>query len=309
MKSFGEKLKQAMLVRGMTQTDLSKETGIHQSLISYYCADKVEPREDTVDKLIQALDLDKNYFNDDKVEDVPSPTDDLVDFKDLIKPKETKDDDLKEKYYVEVTKDIKKSFKEEGLTDDYLKFNVKDFVETFMSLFEDNNYIADAKKAEIIFNKTSIDYLHSIENTDWNFEKMQDAMYREKALLEIRRPTKDIIYYCKMIQPIIDYLKQDADFIKLLELTKEYLDNKDEKFYIPKQSNIVKMTREPYKKYACSVSCYNLYGNKSVQVLNKEGGIWAKNKEDAKERFKNWLNTTFDTVTYKEKDIIIEETE
>lgn len=317
MENFGEKLKKAMLVRGFTQNELSRQTGIHQGLISYYCADKVEPKPETIKKLANALDVELDYFmkeseiKDNIQQGIQEEIKEETKEEKEVKKVEKNITELKEKYYIDVTKDIKKSFAEEGITEDYLKFNIKDFVGTFMSLFGENNYIAEAKKAETIFNKTSIDYLHSIENTDWDFEAMQDAMYREKALLEIRRPTKDVIYYSKMVQPIIDYLKQDEEFMKLLELTKQYIDNQDgeEKFYIPKQSNLVKAEKEIYKKYACQVKCYNLYGNKTVKVLNKEGGIWAKNKEEAKDKFKNWIDRSFDTVTYKEKDIVVEEME
>ena len=146
-----------------------------------------------------------------------------------------------------------------------------------------------------------------------NHEEMQEAMFREKALLEIRRPTKDVLYYSEMLEPIIEHLKEDKKLLELLELVKMHLEDKkdfiEDRTYFVKQSNLLRGETKPYKRFRCKVLCYNLYGNKNISELNKDGGIWARDKEDAKEKFKRWIETTFDTVTYKEKDIVIEDSE
>ena len=305
MKSFGEKLKEIMEERDISQRQLSTQSGVSQPLISSYCTGKVIPTDITKQKLIKALNVSENYFDEEE---------ELIDFKELIAQKrkstiqnKTVEPKLKDRYYIEVTKDIKKSFEKEGITDNYLKFNLKDFINTFASLFGDNSYLAEAKKAEMIFNKTSIDYLHAIEATDWDYSEMENAMFREKALLEIRRPTKDVVYYAKLIEPVIEHLKEDKKFIELLTLLQQHLNEgkEDKKVYYNRQTNIPKVGS--FKKYDCRVNCFNLYGNKTVKELVKEGGMWAKDEDDAKAKFKKWIDTTFDTVTYKEKDIIIEE--
>jgi len=54
---FSENLKQAMHKREMTQTQLSKVTGIAKSGISQYLNGKVTPRDDIVRKLADALEV------------------------------------------------------------------------------------------------------------------------------------------------------------------------------------------------------------------------------------------------------------
>ena len=104
---------------------------------------------------------------------------------------------------------------------------------------------------------------------------MQSALLREKALLEIRRPTKTVLFYYNMIEKIIDYLKNDDTIISLLEELRENLINNKDKIetevYRPRQSNIMKAdivtTEHKAKKYNCSVPCYNLYGSTSIEIL------------------------------------------
>jgi len=57
-----EKFKNLMKVRGITQSELSKETGIRQPAISEYVNGKRFPTSETQRKIIEALDLPDNYF-------------------------------------------------------------------------------------------------------------------------------------------------------------------------------------------------------------------------------------------------------
>lgn len=62
---FKEKLKEAMAVRGFTQIQLAQESGVKQPTISDYCNGKCEPQKANKEKLIRALDVDKDYFEED----------------------------------------------------------------------------------------------------------------------------------------------------------------------------------------------------------------------------------------------------
>lgn len=103
---------------------------------------------------------------------------------------------------------------------------------------QEDNYIQDAKKAEEIFNKTSVDFLHAIENCDWNETEMKNKLYREKALLELRRPTKKMIAYYNFIEPIIEYLKNDETFRNILNTTRmelpKFIEKVESGDYMPK---------------------------------------------------------------------------
>lgn len=224
------------------------------------------------------------------------------------KTENLKKNTTRDKYYLQVSDDIEKSFEEANLTKTYLNVDLENFIEMFYSLMQEDNYIADARKAEEIFNKTSIDLLHAIENSTWEDKEIQDIVYQEKALLELRRPTKTIICYYKMLEPVIEYLKGDTYFMELLDsLRINFIRNKDkiEKAeYFPRQTHL--MAKEKQKNYNCSVMCYNLYGKQTLEELKANGGIWAKDENEAKRVFLRFINSSFPTITYNSDDIKIE---
>lgn len=61
-KEFALKLKNALKIRGYSQRELAKETGIVQPTISTYCSGKYIPNEKNFKKIIEALDIDEDYF-------------------------------------------------------------------------------------------------------------------------------------------------------------------------------------------------------------------------------------------------------
>lgn len=226
---------------------------------------------------------------------------------------ETKFDkqDIKQKCYGDVKQDLNESFEQNNLSENYLNFDIQGFVETFYGLLQEDNYIEDARKAEEIFNNTSIDFLHSIEKCDWDSNEIQEKLYREKVLLELRRPTKKILAYYKLIEPIIDYIKKDNTIRNMLNDLRIELPKMKEQIekgeYFPKQSNLMGATPTIYKKYSCSVMCYNLYGKQTKEKLDWRGGTWARSEADAKASFLRFIDTYFSGIKFDDKDILVME--
>ena len=52
-----QRLKLAMDMAHMSQTDLAEKTGLNKSTISRYCSDRHEPKADAINKLAAALDV------------------------------------------------------------------------------------------------------------------------------------------------------------------------------------------------------------------------------------------------------------
>lgn len=233
--------------------------------------------------------------------------------------KEAKED-LRTIYYSKVAKDIESAFKEAKLTQDYLNHkNLDSWIETFFLMLQEDNFISDAVKGEQIFNKINLLYKHSKENLDWdNIDKINDISYAEKALSELRRPTKELLDYYNVIMPVVDYLKNDKEFMKLLEdsrltMLQKSKNHENPGYYAEVESSIVPtdyilgIANNKTKIYDCTVWCYNLNGDPNRRLFRANGGIFAKNEVEAKLRFKNFLKDKFATVTYKDKDISIKE--
>ena len=64
MKTFAERLKTVMSARNITQSELSKLTGLGKSSISQYLAGKNVPKENVKRKLIEVLDVSAAYFEE-----------------------------------------------------------------------------------------------------------------------------------------------------------------------------------------------------------------------------------------------------
>ena len=68
MKKTAQILKNALSSMKITQTELSKRTGISRSLIGFYCSGKYEPKTENLYKLAKALNLnpqDLTEYGDD----------------------------------------------------------------------------------------------------------------------------------------------------------------------------------------------------------------------------------------------------
>lgn len=72
--SFQDRIKEVMLNRNITQSELSKATGITQSSISDWMRGKYLPKQDKVDIIAKALDVTPSYLmgwsNNDKTIDI-----------------------------------------------------------------------------------------------------------------------------------------------------------------------------------------------------------------------------------------------
>ena len=229
-------------------------------------------------------------------------------------------DDKVNKYRNEVVSDIKASFAKNNINDNYLKFkNMDEFVENFFSLLQEDNFIVDAKKADSVFFDLNIDYSHLLENTPFeDLEGMQRCNFLLKILLDLRRPTKEILDYYYVIDPVIAYLRKDKEFIRLLDEARIRLKQKSENHkdigYYVRESNIVSREDfvlgervDKFKLYDATVWCYNLHGNPNKSFFRAKGGIKATTAEQAKLKFKAFLKEKFYSVTYKDEDINIEE--
>lgn len=60
--SFQDRMKEVMLNRNITQSELSKATGITQSSISDWMRGKYQPKQDKVDIIAKALDVTPSYL-------------------------------------------------------------------------------------------------------------------------------------------------------------------------------------------------------------------------------------------------------
>ncbi|MGI6260405.1 MAG: helix-turn-helix domain-containing protein [Acutalibacteraceae bacterium] len=69
MKTFGEKLREARVSLGMSQTDLGKEVGVVQRSIQAYENGEKTPRQATMAKLAKFLKVSVKYLTDEECED------------------------------------------------------------------------------------------------------------------------------------------------------------------------------------------------------------------------------------------------
>lgn len=63
--TIGEKIKYLRKQKGLTQTEFARLTGIHQVSISKYEKDKMIPRPDQLQKIVEALGVSSMIFFDD----------------------------------------------------------------------------------------------------------------------------------------------------------------------------------------------------------------------------------------------------
>ena len=64
--TFSKRLKESMLNKDITQTDLVKETGISKSIISEYLSGMYEAKKENLIKIAKALDVDPLWLIGEK---------------------------------------------------------------------------------------------------------------------------------------------------------------------------------------------------------------------------------------------------
>lgn len=62
MKSIGDRIIEALELRGMKQSDLVNKTGIGKSSISTYISGLYEPKQKNIYKIAQALDVNETWL-------------------------------------------------------------------------------------------------------------------------------------------------------------------------------------------------------------------------------------------------------
>lgn len=62
MDTIAKRMKNAMLIRNITQADLIKSTGITKSSISSYINGKYEPKHDNIYKIAKALNVSESWL-------------------------------------------------------------------------------------------------------------------------------------------------------------------------------------------------------------------------------------------------------
>lgn len=65
MSKFHERLREALSIAKMTQSELSRKTGIPKSAISQYCAGTFAPKKDRVQVIAKALNISPAWLNGD----------------------------------------------------------------------------------------------------------------------------------------------------------------------------------------------------------------------------------------------------
>lgn len=76
MKTSKKRIAEAMMIRGMKQSDLTKMTGISKGAISSYLSGRYEPKQDGIYALAKALDVNEAWLMG---YDVPMERDAVVD--------------------------------------------------------------------------------------------------------------------------------------------------------------------------------------------------------------------------------------
>ena len=232
----------------------------------------------------------------------------------------TTDENTKINYYSIVNKDISQAFKENNISIDYLNFNHLDnWISTLNSLIKSDSSgcIQSAKRAEQIFNEIFFNYNHCLEALTWGDDKIIKLGYMQKALCEIRRPTKEFLDLYSVIEPVISYIKNNKSLVNLIKTTYDNMQYKssfheEHIFHSSVETdishsidNVVK--DDNFKLYDCTVLCKNYRGSSNLKLIRAYGGIKSINVVKAKKAFKYFLNKNFPTIIYDDKDITIEE--
>ena len=127
-----------------------------------------------------------------------------------------------------------------------------------------------------------IDYDHLLENTPFeDLEGMQRCNFLLKILLDLRRPTKEILDYYYVIDPVIDYLRKDKEFVRLLDEARIRLKQKSENHkdigYYVRESNIVSredfVLGERVDRYKQSLEQEDINLSNEIQKINNGGEI------------------------------------
>ena len=198
-----ENFKNLMKVRGITQSELSKETGIRQPAISEYVNGKRFPTSETQRKIIEALDLPDNYFETpDKKK--------IIDIKE-----EERRNKPNKRVEVDCIAEILDISKRLGA----IRLELIELVEKTREEVKD-------------YNKNDQTFLHTLEFLDELTEKEAiDMIIKEKKSREERRSAKNKLYLISalldsmlMKNPnafVVKVINGKGDIVKIIEELKQ----------------------------------------------------------------------------------------
>lgn len=276
----------------------------------------------TLDDFLSDKTTDENTKNDKtniESTNIENTNDDKTTDKNTNGDKTT-DENNKINYYSIVNKDVSQAFKENNISIDYLNFNHLDnWISTLNSLIKSDSSgcIQSAKRAEQIFNEIFFNYNHCLEALTWGDDKIIKLGYMQKALCEIRRPTKEFLDLYSVIEPVISYIKNNKSLVNLIKTTYDNMQYKssfheEHIFHSSVETDISQsidnvVKDDNFKLYDCTVLCKNYRGSSNLKLIRAYGGIKSNNVVRAKKAFKYFLNKNFPTIIYDDKDITIEE--
>lgn len=215
-----------------------------------------------------------------------------------------------------VDEDIEKEFNRRNVSlnsDPYI--SLADVFEALWCVCNEDNYLMEYPKAERVLTDLVNDFQHQNENS--SLEDLRSFIItgiRENQALNRRRPVKNIVNQIECTKELRDYIKQDGKLMDLINDTRIALKNEVSKqehpMYKSKASemilntgNVLPEKRAIKHRYDVSVPCYNLWGNKNLDIFRLNGGALAYDEEGAKDVLRELLRTHFPNVTYKDNDI------
>lgn len=216
----------------------------------------------------------------------------------------------------EVDRDIEKEYDRRKISlkeEDYIPLDVA--FEALWCVCNEDNYLTEYPKAERALTDLVNDFQHQNENA--TLEDLRGFIItgiRENQALNRRRPVKNIVEQMDCTKDLREYIRQDKKLMDLISETRISLKNEisrqEHPKYISKASEIILNTgnvlpekKALKKRWDVSVPCYNLFGNKNLDIFHLNGGALAYNEEGAKEILREILRTHFPNVTYKDNDI------
>lgn len=225
-----------------------------------------------------------------------------------------------------VKKDIDLAFEKANINQEYLKLiDLTKIIEDLFLIIADGTTVDNIKTAEDVFNNIKSDYDHLLEHTDVaDTATITEVAMMQKILSELRRPTKMIVTYFRILEPVISKIKQYPILVKEIENSNKKLKGLKNKYLVKASTAVMDIVKENgeytdielqeeltptmknKKHFDWKVDCFNLYGNPNKTTFVSENGVWADDIIDAKFRIKQFLKDKFPNVTYMEKDIIIE---
>lgn len=234
------------------------------------------------------------------------------------KKKEKEPTEEYEKIKEKIQNEIEKRMKQVGVEQNLLNVPISIMIESFITLFRDNNYLVARKKMMNEYDVLISNRLHQLIETE-EIEDLNRIAIEQKIIQDKREPNKKELYLFQPFEKIIRNLSQNQDFMEeLIESVEEYEKRKKEienPKYITNEelenenmiykNELVKRKISDKKRYAVEITCTGLYGNKQKSKFIPKGGIYAENENEAKKRAKRILEQYFSNVEYDDSDIVV----